>query len=116
MFLTFSGKIWFYPKPVDFRKQLNGLVVLIADTLEKDPGSGELFIFRNKAGNKLKSVYFDGYCFWMLYCRFEKGRFQLPLPDDKVFSLQYGQLQQLLSGIDFINRKQKKTSAFKHYY
>ena len=68
---------------VDFRKQLNGLIVLIVDALGKDPGSGELFIFRNHAGNKLKMVYFDGRCFWLVYCRLEKGRFKLPAFDSK---------------------------------
>ena len=57
-------QIWLYPAVVDFRKQLNGLIVLIVDALDKDPASGELFLFRNRAGNKLKMVYFDGSCFW----------------------------------------------------
>jgi len=56
---------------VDFRKQLNGLMVLIVDALDKDPASGELFLFRNRAGNKLKMVYFDGSCFWQLVCQLE---------------------------------------------
>jgi len=57
-------QIWLYPSVVDFRKQLNGLIILIVDALDKDPASGELFLFRNRAGNKLKMVYFDGSCFW----------------------------------------------------
>lgn len=48
MFLTFTANIWFYPVPVDFRKQLDGLTHLVADVLGKDPTSGELFIFRIK--------------------------------------------------------------------
>ena len=43
---------------VDFRKQLDGLIVIIVDALDKDPSSGDLFIFRNRSGNKLKCVYF----------------------------------------------------------
>ena len=49
---------------VDFRKQLDGPIVIIVDALDKDPSSGDLFIFRNRSGNKLKCVYFDGRCFW----------------------------------------------------
>ena len=101
---------------VDFRKQLNGLIVLIVDALDKDPGSGELFIFRNRAGNKLKMVYFDGRCFWLVYCRLEKGRFKLPAFDSGVFLLSYDQLQWLLSGINFMQQKVKKTLEIKHYY
>ena len=64
MILSCIKKIWHYLAVVDFRKQLNGLMVLIVDALDKDPASGELFLFRNRAGNKLKMVYFDGSCFW----------------------------------------------------
>ena len=111
-----SKNIWLYPEVVDFRKQLNGLIVLIVDALDKDPGSGELFIFRNRAGNKLKMVYFDGRCFWLVYCRLEKGRFKLPDPDQEVFLLSYDQLQWLLSGINFMQQEVKKTRKIKHYY
>ena len=65
MILSCVKKIWLYPEVVDFRKQLNVLIVLIVEALHKDPGSGELFIFRNRARNKLKMVYFDGRLFWL---------------------------------------------------
>ena len=109
-------KIWLYPEVVDFRKQLKGLIVLIIDALDKDPGSGELFIFCNRAGNKLKMVYFDGRCFWLVYCRLEKGRFKLPDTDREVVLLSYDQLQWLLSGINFMQQKVKKPRKIKHYY
>ena len=48
---------------LDFRKQLDGLIVLVAEALDKDPSSGDLFIFRKRSGNKLKCVYFDEICF-----------------------------------------------------
>ena len=34
MLLSNSCKIWLYPEVVDFRKQLNGLIVLIVDVLK----------------------------------------------------------------------------------
>ena len=64
MLLTRIKKICLNPAVVDFRRLLNGLMVLIVDALDKDPASGELFLFRNRAGNKLKMVYFDAACFW----------------------------------------------------
>jgi len=45
MQLSFTTPIWLYPMPIDFRKQLDGIVILVADALSKDPCSGELFIF-----------------------------------------------------------------------
>jgi transposase len=49
MMLPFNATIWFYRQPIDFRKQIDGLVILVADTLEKNPTSGQLFVFRNKS-------------------------------------------------------------------
>ncbi|NDH68533.1 MAG: IS66 family insertion sequence hypothetical protein, partial [Gammaproteobacteria bacterium] len=52
MFLSFNSKIWLYPTPIDFRKQIDGLVMLISDHLHLDPTSGQLFLFRNRSSNK----------------------------------------------------------------
>ncbi len=68
-------------------------MVLIVDVLDKDPASGELFLYRNRAGNKLKMVYFDGSCLWRLICRLEKGCFKLPDRTNGVFTLRNNQLQ-----------------------
>ena len=94
---------------VDFRKQLDGLIVIIVDALDKDPSSGDLFIFRNRSGNKLKCVYFDGRCFWLLYCRLEKGRFKLPEPGTAVWELSHNEMQWLFSGINFMKQKVKNS-------
>ncbi|MFT6388735.1 MAG: hypothetical protein ACJAUP_002118 [Cellvibrionaceae bacterium] len=34
--LPSNSKIWFHRQPVDFRKQIDGLMLLVADTLYKD--------------------------------------------------------------------------------
>ena len=116
MILSCIKKIWLNPTVVDFTKLLNGLMVLIVDALDKDPASGELFLFRNRAGNKLKMVYFDGSCFWRLDCRLEKGGFKLPDTTNDVFTLNHNPLQWLLSGINFMTQKVKKIHNIKHYY
>ncbi|AWF80577.1 hypothetical protein BTJ40_07010 [Microbulbifer sp. A4B17] len=33
---------------MDFRKQVNGIVLLVSETLHKDPISSQLFVFSNK--------------------------------------------------------------------
>jgi transposase len=40
MLLPFNAQIWLYRQPIDFRKQIDGIVYLVADTLKKDPTSG----------------------------------------------------------------------------
>ena len=106
MLLPFNAQIWFYRHPIDFRKQIDGIVYLVADTLGKDPTSGQLFVFRNKAADKLKILYWDDQGFWLLYKRFEKARFKFSRIIDNTMELSTQQLQWLLTGIDFTQQQQ----------
>lgn len=105
MLLPFNTTIWFYRQPIDFRKQIDGIVILVADTLQKDPVSGQLFVFRNKKADNLKMLYWESGGFWLLYKRFEKGIFKFPGVVDEAMELSMQQLQWLLSGIDFTQQK-----------
>lgn len=91
--------------PVDFRKAFDGLCIEIVEVLERDPLSGELFVFRNRAGDKLKALYWDGQGFVMIYKRLEKGRFKWPHHADgdaeEEVRLSRSQLQALFEGIDW---------------
>ena len=115
MILPLNHQIWFYPKVIDFRKQLNGLMMLVIDTLGRNPGSGELFIFRDRTGKKLKMIYFDGQCFWLLSCRLEQGCFKLPKKGDTAFSISTHQLTWLLSGLSMDKHQEKTIKRYKYY-
>ena len=101
MWLSTNSQVWFYKKPIDFRKQIDGLVILVADILEKDPTSGHWFVFRNKQADKVKILLWEDNGFWLLYKRFEKARFKFPDIDDQAMEITMSQLQWLLSGLDF---------------
>ncbi len=68
-------KIYFYTQPVDMRKSIDTLCILVSDVLKKNPVDGSLFLFRGKSGNKLKALYYEINCFTLWYRRLEKGRF-----------------------------------------
>jgi transposase len=68
-------KILFYSQPVDMRKSIDSLCVLITEILKRNPTDGTLFLFRNKNGKKLKAVYYEQNCFTIWYRRLEKGRY-----------------------------------------
>jgi len=104
MFIGFTQPLWFYQSPVDFRKQIDGLVLLAADKLEKDPTSGQLFIFRNRQANKLKMLWWDQNGFWLFYKRLEKGRFVLPQCCDSALEITKEQFSILLMGLNFIDQ------------
>jgi transposase len=103
MFLSFNTSIWLYPGIVDFRKQIDGLVLLIADHMEKNPTSGQLFLFRNRDSNKLKILCWDRNGFWLFYKRLERGKFRFPVLDVEAVELTRDQLNWLLSGLDCLS-------------
>jgi transposase len=100
MLLSFSAPIWLYSQPIDFRKQIDGLIILIADHLQMNPTSGQLFLFRNRTRNKLKMLWWDRNGFWLFYRRLEKGRFIFPPFCEGALELSRDQLSWLLSGLD----------------
>lgn len=104
MLIGFNQPIWFYQQPVDFRKQIDGLVLLVADQLNLNPASGQLFIFRNRQSNKLKLLWWDTNGFWLFYKRIEKGRFKLPKICDTSIQLTKDQLSVLLAGLSFMEQ------------
>ena len=101
MFPTFNGIIWLYPKPIDFRKQIDGIVMLIADHLQLNPTSGQLFLFRNRNANKIKILWWEKNGFWLCYKRLEKGKLKFPFIVDQALELTRDQLSWLLSGLDY---------------
>lgn len=90
-------------------------MMLVVDQLGRDPGSGELFIFRDRTGKKLKMIYFDGKCFWLLACRLEQGCFKLPNKNDTALSISYDQLNWLLSGLSMQDHQEKPIKKYKYY-
>ena len=75
MLIAEDVKIFFYTEPVDMRKSIDALCLLIADVLKMDPANGSLFLFRGRKPNKLKAIYYETNCFTLIYRRLEKGRF-----------------------------------------
>jgi transposase len=101
MFFTFNASIWLHPQPIDFRKQIDGLIILVADHLKLNPTSGQMFLFRNKTSNKIKILWWDKNGFWLCYKRFEKGKLKFPGIQEMTLELSRDQLGWLLSGLDF---------------
>jgi transposase len=115
MQLSFKTPIWLYSHPVDFRKQIDGLVMLVASDLPGTVTSGELYIFRNRAGDKIKLLWYDENGFWLCYKRLEKGRLKFPVKDNNIFELNRDELSWLLSGLDFTKQK-KQTKVRAKYF
>jgi len=116
MQLSYKTPIWLYPEPVDFRKQIDGLVILVADSLSLNPTSGELFIFRNRTAKKIKLLWYDQNGFWLCYKRLERGRLNIPTGTDPIMELTRDQLSWLLSGLDILRNPQLPTVQADYFY
>jgi len=102
--------VYLHREPVDFRKAINGLVLIIEGEMALSPHSDALFLFCNKQRDKLKVVYWDetGFCLW--YKRLEKAKFQWPRKvSEDVIELNEEQLHWLLRGFD-ITRMQSHSA------
>ncbi len=70
--------VYLHREPVDFRKQINGLALIVQDEMTLDPMQSALFVFTNRAANRVKILWWDrnGFCLWTK--RLEKDRFVWP--------------------------------------
>lgn len=87
--------------PVDMRKSIDGLSMVILDEFNLSFEQGKLFVFVSRCGKKIKILYWDRTGFALWYKRLEKQRFRWPKDhDDKVILSSAEQLQKLLCGFD----------------
>ena len=94
--------------PIDLRRSFDGLAAAAKETIGKDPRSGALFLFVNRAGNRLKAIWWDrtGYC--LLYKRLEKGVFRFPSatrPGDAAVTIDSTEFAKILEGLDVARMK-----------
>ena len=87
-------KVFVSTQAVDFRKAFKGLSGYVRTVLKEDPLSGHIFIFRNKRGDAIKIICFDGRASWTFHAKFAKGKLNWW---PSVSRIQASQLMALLS-------------------
>ena len=100
-------------EPVDFRKAINGLSILVAEELELDPFSTQVFAFCNRKRNQVKLLVWERNGFVLWQKRLEKDRFPWPRSlDDEVVALTGRELNWLLDGIDVFAQRPHEELSF----
>lgn len=95
------SQVYLGAEPIDFRKQIDGIALQVQEVLKLDPYSPCLFVFRNRACDKLKLLYWHHNGFMLLYKRLEKGQFKWPLTQGCTsVSMTVRELNYLLEGGD----------------
>ena len=87
-------------KPVDFRLQINGLSLLVQESLQLDPFSEQLYCFTNRRRNRVKILVWECSGFVMWQKRLERERFHWPVDEASTVSLSGQELNWLLDGFD----------------
>ena len=70
--------IYLHRDPVDFRKAINGLAVMVSEAMGLAPCEPAFFVFCNKHRTQLKVLYWDNTGFALWQKRLEKERFIIP--------------------------------------
>ncbi len=108
-----STKIWLASEPVDFRKALNGLRALSHDHIE--PGVDAVFIFYNRAKNKVKLIGYHRNGWVLIYKQLDKKH--VTFWDKSGFNtLTPEQLTWLLAGLDWVELSGYHDAIYTDFY
>lgn len=111
--LNDSQKFYLYEKPTDMRKGFNGLSGLVRTGMQRNPLSGEIFIFVNKKRNLMKLLHWQAGGFVLYYKRLEKGTFKIPKSTQKTIPISYTELAMIIAGISIKTiHKNKRFTKF----
>lgn len=104
-------RVFYYLPPCDMRKQMDGLGILVRESIQRNPEDGELYLFRNRNKNLIKILFYDhgGYC--LLAKRLSKGSFIIEttsVDGAVVASLSKVDLAALLSSARVLNKVSNK--------
>jgi len=85
----------------DLRKAVDGLANIVRQDFKMDPFGNYLFLFCNKARNRMKGLTWDKNGFCIYYKRLDGmgARFMWPNDPDAVRNISIKQLEMLLSGL-----------------
>lgn len=102
-----GGRIQIAVESVDGRKGIDSLVGVVRSVLQGDPLSGDLFVFKNRRGDKLKILAWMGDGFALYLRRLEKGTFAFPSASDASVLVTPTQLAMILGGLDPAKTRQR---------
>lgn len=92
-------RVYFAREPVDMRKQIDGLALMVQESMELDPFGPSLFAFCNRRRDKVKVLFWhdNGYC--LLYKRIEQSTFKWPTDHGSTATYSARELKWLLEGL-----------------
>lgn len=97
-------RVYLCRQAVDFRKAHDGLCAVVRHEFGDDPFRGDVFVFFNRAHDRVKLLLWDRNGFWLLYKRLERGTFPFTIEGEGVrVEIERAQLAMLLEGMEWKN-------------
>lgn len=98
-----------YSRYTDMRKGIDSLCGIVSSRLNKNPLSGDLFIFINRRRNQVKMLHWQGDGFACFYKRLEKGTYETAEMNHAAsLEISSQQLLFILEGVILNSVKKKK--------
>lgn len=108
--LTASNQYYLYCTSADMRKGFDSLCGVVRSCIQRDPLSGEVFIFINRTRTVIKLLHWEEGGLVIYHKRLERGCFTLPRFDKKTCSyvISWRELVLMVEGISVKNAHCKR--------
>ena len=111
-----SGQRYYLSRePCDMRKSYDGLSGIVRKGLNRDPLSGEVFMFLNRRRTMIKLLVWDRSGFVVWCKRLERGTFELPqrMAQGASVVVNWDELVMILEGVSLSSVRRRKRYAMK---
>ncbi|MGH8031370.1 MAG: IS66 family insertion sequence element accessory protein TnpB [Luteimonas sp.] len=102
---------WIAVAPIDLRCGIDRLLVLVQTLSGRDAFDAAAYVFRNRAGNRIKLLLVDATGVWLCVRRLHEGRFIGPRAGDAFCELTAEQFGWLCAGVDWQRLSAQKVFA-----
>ncbi len=108
--LASTFEYYLYNQTTDMRKSFDSLSGIVRSGMNRNPVSGEVFVFINRTRNRIKLLRWESGGLILFYKRLEKGTFTIPQSSKNTttISITWTQLMMIIAGIEQKNIIQKK--------
>jgi len=105
-------EVFLYRDPIDFRKSHRGLGAIVELELGHNPFSGSLYVFINRARNKIKCLFWERNGFVLYYKSLAEEKFIWPNGETELLSVTGQEMNFLLDGYDISAMKPHKKLSY----
>jgi len=96
-------RIFVATAPCDVRKHVDGIAILVEQSLRHDPRSRHLYVVFNRRSDQVRILFWDRHGYCLFGKRLERGRFRVPWEretTDASVEMEAAELALILEGID----------------